>query len=201
VEKDYKDYGFFGRGFYLTQYPNYGDFYLMSKAQGKNVNEIPLLGCWVLMGKIFPVCEDPFKTGNLHGQPLSQGYDSHFTVINKNKIPCKPGDDVDADELVLFSKEQALPRYLVYYKRIRRNIQNFPLKLDTPTLLWVDSSPTSYENEGFLSSIKIMTPEVAVLQMTSTTQLHAWFTVHHQPALALLEKKTIENLNKQIKKT
>jgi hypothetical protein len=35
---------------------------------------------------------------------------------SKVYVPCKPNEQPDYDEVVVFSKDQILPRYLIYYK-------------------------------------------------------------------------------------
>ena len=126
------DDGFIGRGFYLTQYPKYGDYYLNLKrkenaaagggiggngAGGEGMPNLLLLS-WVLMGRAYPVIESPMGPESLHGQPCRPGYDSHYAVVSApNYHPAKLGEKVAADELVVFRSEQVLPRYIVYYRR------------------------------------------------------------------------------------
>ena len=40
--------------------------------------------------------------------------------------PCDPTKELpDYDEIVIFNKDQILPRYLVYYKPIKQNVDSF----------------------------------------------------------------------------
>eukprot|EP01094_Clydonella_sp_ATCC50884_P000974 TRINITY_DN1072_c0_g1_i2.p1 TRINITY_DN1072_c0_g1~~TRINITY_DN1072_c0_g1_i2.p1 ORF type:complete len:1509 (-),score=367.26 TRINITY_DN1072_c0_g1_i2:140-4666(-) len=113
------DFGFYGRGFYMTQYPSYGNYYLETVRQLPQGT--PLLLSWVLLGNVYPVTEDPGAKDNLHGKPCVEGFDSHYTLVSKpHYVPTPEGCEPDADELVVFRREQVLPRYLVYFSRTSR---------------------------------------------------------------------------------
>lgn len=74
-----------------------------------------------MMGKPYPVIESPVDTDSILGKPCMQGYQSHYVVVKHKAtnvfFPCRPDDTPDYDEVVVFSKNQILPRYLVYYKK------------------------------------------------------------------------------------
>ena len=134
------DPGYFGRGIYFTQFPSYGDLYSgkvqasLSQEQedegeeGKKGGEESsiMMMSWVLMGNVYPVVEDPFKKPNLLGKPLKEGFDSHYVLV-KNAgnattfVPCGLDESPDYDEIVISDPAQILPRYVVYYKRLRHS--------------------------------------------------------------------------------
>lgn len=75
------------------------------------------------MGKPYPVTESPMdnEQNTLLGKPCKPGFNSHYAVVRRVSdmvyLPCKPNESPDYDEVIVFSKAQVLPRYLVYYKR------------------------------------------------------------------------------------
>ena len=95
-----------------------------------------------MMGNIYPVTESPIPNdpNSLLGKPNPvEGYDSHYVIVkqpnnsknnsNSNNttndskqstnsvyFPCKPEETPDYDEIVVFSKSQILPRYIVHYE-------------------------------------------------------------------------------------
>jgi len=75
--------GWYGKGIYLTQLPNYGQYYVENKA--KNEGEFTLLLCWALLGKPYAVIE------MCKGAPCHPGYTSHFVLVNENFKPLQSG--------------------------------------------------------------------------------------------------------------
>jgi hypothetical protein len=106
-----------------------------------------MLVSWVLMGRVYPVTESPNGSPTLLGQPCKEGYDSHYVVVkalggpnSKVYFPCKNNQQPDYDEVVVFSKTQILPRYLIYYK-IHDATATSPLASDRDRV--IPSSPSS----------------------------------------------------------
>ncbi|CAC5391546.1 unnamed protein product [Mytilus coruscus] len=81
------DTGFYGRGVYFSEYPNYSMGYISGATQ--------LLLCQVLPGNVY-VCPSVVQ-----GASLQQGYDSHMSP--------------DKKELVIFNSHHILPFYIVHY--------------------------------------------------------------------------------------
>ncbi|CAF1404341.1 unnamed protein product [Adineta steineri] len=82
------DDGYWGRGTYFSEYPNYSMGYIKGATK--------LLLCQILQGKVFQC------TQLIHGADLKDGYDSH----------CSP----DKKELIIFRSDYILPQYIVHYK-------------------------------------------------------------------------------------
>ncbi|XP_045169852.2 uncharacterized protein LOC123532470 [Mercenaria mercenaria] len=82
------DTGWYGKGVYFSEYPNYSMGYISGATK--------FLLCQVLPGKVYNC------TKLIHGAALQSGYDSHMS-------PCKK-------ELVIFNKYHILPSYIVYYQ-------------------------------------------------------------------------------------
>ncbi|UJR09457.1 hypothetical protein I4U23_013696 [Adineta vaga] len=82
------DNGFWGRGTYFSEYPNYSMSYIKGATK--------LLLCQILQGKIFQC------TQLIDGADLQDGFDSH----------CSP----DKKELIIFRSDYILPQYIVHYK-------------------------------------------------------------------------------------
>jgi len=122
------DGGYFGNGIYFTQFLSYSDKYMkLKEKQHKIVPGAPLILSWVLMGNAYPVIEKATVKGDpnsLFGCSRKDGYVcvKDIDPSNPNNLvyqPCNPlVDTPDYDEVVVFSKKQVLPRYLVYYSRI-----------------------------------------------------------------------------------
>ena len=118
------DAGYFGRGIYLTSYPSYGSVYSdlnektsqqkrekQSGAAGnasipdKAPTDVVLILSWVLMGRVYPVIEHPFKNRNqkqaeaerktgqepidvtdtisLYNAPCVTHFDSHYCIVSQ----------------------------------------------------------------------------------------------------------------------
>jgi hypothetical protein len=118
-----------------------------------------LLHKFNVQGNVYPVIEKADKNSaqSLYGKPCKEGFDSHYVLVKdkqpQNKMsldyqPCDPSVDVpDYDEVVVFNRDQVLPRYLVYYSRIsENNTQNNVQQYSTQKkvhLLWVDPNDIS----------------------------------------------------------
>lgn len=81
------DTGWYGKGVYFSEFPNYSMGYIKGGQK--------LLLCQVLPGKVYKC------PGLIHGQALQGGHDCHMSPCGK--------------ELVIFKKEHILPSYIVYY--------------------------------------------------------------------------------------
>uniref|UniRef100_A0A8B8BMY6 Poly [ADP-ribose] polymerase n=1 Tax=Crassostrea virginica TaxID=6565 RepID=A0A8B8BMY6_CRAVI len=82
------DTGWYGKGVYFSEYPEYSMHYIRGAEK--------LLLCQVLPGKVFH-CKKL-----IHGAALSKGHDSHISP--------------DKKELVIFNSHHILPCYVVHYK-------------------------------------------------------------------------------------
>ena len=82
------DTGWYGKGVYFSEYPEYSMDYIQGAEK--------LLLCQVLPGKVFH-CKKL-----IHGAALSKGHDSHTSP--------------DKKELVIFNSHHILPCYVVHYK-------------------------------------------------------------------------------------
>ena len=80
------------------------------------------------------------------------GFDSHYTVVKRagnTYIPCPPPGATghttpEYDEMVIFSKTQILPRYILHYHIVdtaKKTDGQTPL-VHTSTVLWVDDKPS-----------------------------------------------------------
>lgn len=117
------DPGYFGNGIYFTQFPSYGAMYADKEKQCmliswvSNIDEVTRK---VMMGSVYPVVERPTESNSLLGKPCVEGYNSHYAIVKqvsgKVYFPCKPHEKPDYDEVVVFSKAQILPRYIIYYR-------------------------------------------------------------------------------------
>lgn len=68
----------------------------------------PLLLCWVVMGRTYPVDQPPTSPTGLHGLPCIPGYDSHYTLVSAPSFfPIRhAGATPSADEIVIFNPDQ-----------------------------------------------------------------------------------------------
>jgi len=96
------DCGWWGRGFYFSEFPN------ISLAYGSH-----LLLCKLLIGRAYDV------THRMDGQPLIEGYDSHRlgTEIEGLLVPNGEGR---GQELVIPHPDQILPLYILYVGGVGR---------------------------------------------------------------------------------
>ncbi|CAF2070307.1 unnamed protein product [Rotaria magnacalcarata] len=82
------DTGYYGRGTYFSEYPNYSMSYIKGSTK--------LMLCQILQGKVYQC------TQLIVGADLQDGFDSH----------CSP----DKKELIIFRSDYILPQYIVHYK-------------------------------------------------------------------------------------
>jgi len=102
------DEGWYGRGIYLTQCPNYGQLYITDQQQ-KEQGSYELLLCWVLLGKPCPV------TNLMVGGQCVSGFSSHYVVINNKYHPKQLDEPVYGDEIIVFNSSHVLPCFIVKY--------------------------------------------------------------------------------------
>jgi len=142
------DPGFFGKGIYMTQLPSYGFLYASSRSS--------LLLSWVLMGQVYPVTEGVGGQDSLNGQPLKEGFNSHYVLVKRAGISQfadvqHPDKGPDGDELVVGRSQQCLPRYLVHFKKVPRTRDGREALLEMRNaniILWLDPhlQGSSYHN-------------------------------------------------------
>jgi hypothetical protein len=109
------DEGFFGSGIYFTNSARYAsDIY----GQGH------IVFAWVSMREPFPVVGDPSQTDMqvLKGKGAYKDYNSHYVPVSSADpsnpyealyYPTQKGQTPHCDEIVVFQKSQALPRFWV----------------------------------------------------------------------------------------
>jgi len=110
------DAGWFGKGMYFTSDAPYAlDYYCKANNEGEKI----VIIAFVIPGNVYPVIEDPHEEGenSLKGKPFKNGYQSHFTVVNTEGLPCKIDHKEDKySELVVFQEAQILPKYVLYVR-------------------------------------------------------------------------------------
>jgi len=84
-----------------------------------NVNEggaKPFILALVCPGNVFPVTEHPQLPGSCKGQACKTGFQSHYTVVQKQDgLPFMNGPVLGApDELIVFQEAQAVPLFVFY---------------------------------------------------------------------------------------
>lgn len=163
------------------------------------------------MGRVYPVTELPAVNdpNSLLGKGCKPGFDSHYCVVKRagnTYIPCPaPGmpnhTPPDYDEMVVFSKTQILPRYILHYHIVdtaRKTDGQVPQTLVSEfNLLWVDDKPSG-EHSSLLARWAQEKPAVFYGSFTSTEELRVWFT-NRAPALFALgaEVRIITNRSRE----
>jgi len=112
------DDGYYGAGFYFSSKIEYSLGYC--KPAGNSRGECPVLICWTLPGKVYPVTEPPHMQGTvaqkdfktLFGKPCVEGFHAHYVCHDNNSY----------DELVLFRSEQVLPLYELIFDSTAQGI-------------------------------------------------------------------------------
>ena len=115
---------------------------------------------------------------NLVGKDCKKGYDSHYVLVKNfdpskplDYQPCNPEEDIpDYDEVVVFDKDQVLPRYLVYYSRISVSNQY------KSHILWVD--PNVQSNKKIIDSLQEKGVEITTFETSSS--LRSWLSLNYQ---------------------
>ena len=108
------DEGYFGSGIYFTNSARYtSDIY--SKGH--------ILLAWVSMREPFPVVGDPehLDMNGLKGKGAYKNYNAHYIPVVPTHShpscaiyhPCQEGETPNCDEIVVFQKSQALPRFWI----------------------------------------------------------------------------------------
>jgi len=109
------DAGFYGRGIYFTSYALYVLPYITLRV------EPAVIISYVSCGNIYPVTENHKKEGTLIGQPIKNGYSSHYVITeHSGHVPeALPSalheDDLDQlfDEIVIPQESMITPVYLL----------------------------------------------------------------------------------------
>jgi len=107
------DDGWFGKGMYFTSFATYATkFYCKANDAGEKV----LIISYVVPGNVYPVVESPHDEKNsLKGQPVKNGYQSHYTIVGSDGLPADAKKQC-FDELVVFQENQVIPKYVVIVK-------------------------------------------------------------------------------------
>lgn len=178
--KEQTDPGYFGKGIYFTQFPSYGASYARSTSC--------LLLSWVLMGRAYPVIEEPLLKVSpgertLLGSSCKPGFHSHYVVVKQKGptfLPCPPqnaeggAETPDYDEVVVFKRHQILPRYVVYFHRSGDAPPPMPLPAASGArnaqaddashshaplvVLWVDSGFAGGGQDGMVNMLRKAAP-------------------------------------------
>ena len=117
------DQGYFGDGFYLTQYPRYSDYYTSGgNLSSRKMQNGHIMLCYVALGKPYPVTQDPFDPPKFQGPPSSSSlygkrcgpqcggagsHDCHYASVKwhsdaKQFYPCPLRQQPDFDEIGVF---------------------------------------------------------------------------------------------------
>jgi hypothetical protein len=136
------DPGWFGKGFYLTRYPRYSDFYIngFSLSQ-RRVERGSILMCYAALGRPYPVTQDPFSAPDYRrANPSSpcgkacgaacnfsssggiDAHDCHYVTVAKHPdcgqyFPCPARQHPDFDEIVMFNPDRVLASACVTFQR------------------------------------------------------------------------------------
>jgi hypothetical protein len=117
TKKGSTDDGYFGSGIYFTNGARYASDIYSLNSQGV------LVLAWVSMYRPFPVVgdEQQLDMAFLKGKAAYKNYNAHYvpvrSIFQSNLLgiyhPCKPGEIPSCDEIVVFQKSQAVPRFWV----------------------------------------------------------------------------------------
>jgi hypothetical protein len=114
-----------------------------------------------------------------------QGYDSHYALVRQVSgliyMPVKPGEMPEYDELVVFKKEQILPRYIYYYRSVSSPNSDAQQSAQLMHTLWLESAPSA-STLRMLHVLKDKYPNVRVIQIGSVDELTVW--LYNRPELA-----------------
>jgi hypothetical protein len=122
------DPGYYGKGYYLTTYPQYAVHYVNIAVQSTERFKLmdvgstrKIIGGYCIPGKKKKI-EDMKEFGKLKDE--NDGFDSHMIRVKKQEIrmvedffPTINKDDEDADEIVVFDSRQFLPCFEITLKR------------------------------------------------------------------------------------
>jgi hypothetical protein len=113
------DPGYFGEGFYLTQYPRYSDYYISGcSLSSRKMKDGHILLCYAALGRPYPVTQDPYDPpgsqtilssslcGKLCGPQCggAASHDCHYATVKmhadaKEFYPCPLRQQPDFDEI------------------------------------------------------------------------------------------------------
>ena len=132
---------------------------------------------------MYPVTESTDSKKNLVGKSCKTGYDSHYVLVKNfdsskplDYQPCNPEENIpDYDEVVVFNKDQVLPRYLVYYSRLSKKSSRATTKYNSH-ILWVD--PNVHNNKEIIDSLQEKGIEITTFETSSS--LRSWLSLNYQ---------------------
>eukprot|EP01124_Arcella_intermedia_P010625 TRINITY_DN17145_c1_g1_i1.p1 TRINITY_DN17145_c1_g1~~TRINITY_DN17145_c1_g1_i1.p1 ORF type:complete len:633 (-),score=117.72 TRINITY_DN17145_c1_g1_i1:22-1920(-) len=101
------DAGFYGKGIYLSTSARYITPYFARS------NKPAILICLTLPGNPYPVTESKNDKDSLFGNPILQGYQSHYVKTTKKGLVCRNMTEISYDELIVDHHTQILPMFLV----------------------------------------------------------------------------------------
>jgi len=108
------DGGFYGKGIYFSTSAKYVIPYFGRKKSPA------ILICLTIPGNAYPVTEQP-NSNKIMGQPLKNGYNSHYAVTTKRGLPftkqAYENNETKYDEMVIGQESQVVPVFLLKIKK------------------------------------------------------------------------------------
>jgi len=102
------DVGFFGAGIYFTTSAKYAIPYFATKAQPA------IIISYLVPGNPYPVIENPNEPGNLAGEVIKVGYQSHYVLTTNRGMPFEKIEYKNIfDEIVVDQESQVAPAYVL----------------------------------------------------------------------------------------
>jgi hypothetical protein len=174
------DPGWFGEGFYLTQYPRYSDYYISGcSLSSRKMDDGHILLCYTALGRPYPVTQNPFAASGSSQVPPSSlcgkrcgpqcggsdSHDCHYATVKKDAAsqgyyPCPWRQQPDFDEIGAFLAPPALFHaahtfiYTVMFKSERiLPVAYVSFQRRRKTLLWLDDWPDTDTNLSIRSKI------------------------------------------------
>jgi hypothetical protein len=128
------DAGYYGKGYYLTTYPQYAVHYINIASMSKDTFKMMDVGSIrkIIGGYVIPGMKKKIEDLSEFGLPKDEndGFDSHMVRVKKIRkqtenvdmidfFPIKDKGDEQADEIVVFDTRQFLPCFEISLKRIK----------------------------------------------------------------------------------
>eukprot|EP01094_Clydonella_sp_ATCC50884_P013743 TRINITY_DN2401_c3_g1_i1.p1 TRINITY_DN2401_c3_g1~~TRINITY_DN2401_c3_g1_i1.p1 ORF type:complete len:633 (-),score=164.54 TRINITY_DN2401_c3_g1_i1:46-1767(-) len=161
----------------------------------------PLLMCYAVLGRVYPVTESttlPFHE-NLHGKECVAGYDSHYVLTAGQDAEMQPVrvlrdakgqrmvEAEKADEIVVFSPAQVLPRAVVYLSEkgaLRRP------SMQKPVVVWVDPRRKMTDVQRCAQFVEANASS-EILHAATTAELVTFLQRYRNELRPLLERRHI----------
>ncbi len=136
------DAGFFGKGLYFTDHPDYA--YKIYSKRGQQESGFLLLN-WISFFSAYPLISIDYSNGDnitsrvknsgFYGSPNYKNYDMHFAVVDPNDgyLPSNDNSDDKHAEFVVFESAQCLTSYLI---KLAPKAGNIFYKVNNPYTLF-----------------------------------------------------------------